>query len=309
MATKDKKTSDQQLDETPEIDLFEGMSPEEIAELLALTGQASNLSFDKTPTLKVNKYPIKDQQGNKVEMGNFVLGQRTKQEGKNTIVEDIGIDCGPNPEITVLKYGSKFSYVPESRDKKLMCQSNIGLDLGDKIVGDNLGYDCTSVKCPRRGKEVEKGEKCSAQFVVFVEVKVGDETHKAIMYFKGTSYIPFKTYVDGAGKFPIFWFPTRLETEQQINGTNVYWIVTPVLQKNRPFPLESRKALGLLVRDIDSGIREFEGKRKLLAASRKSEEQKALPPGMTVMAKEQGAASSSMGGIVSEDAQFTDIQF
>lgn len=297
---------------TEQDDIFAGLTPEQIKEILDLTGQSANFAFDKTPVLKVNKYPIKDQKGNKVEMGNFVLGQVTKQDGKNTIVEDIGIDCGPNPEITVLKFGSKFSYFPDvtvvKDAKKHICQSQLVLDIGEKAVGDNLGFEC-GPKCPRRGKEVKKEEKCSCQYVVFIEIKVGDDVHKAIMYFKGTSFLPFKAYLDSAGKFPFFFYPTVLETEQQINGTNVYWIVTPVLQKDRPYPTQEKLALMETVKEINSSVREFESNRKLISTQRREDQQKALPPGMSVLPPEGGGSTGSGIGAGAEDADLGDIVF
>lgn len=297
---------------TEQEDLFAGMSPEMIAEILAATGQAANFAFDKTPVLKINKYPIKDQKGNTVPMGNFVLGQVTKQEGKNTIVEFIGEDAGANPEITVLKVGSKFSYFPDPlkvKDaKKHICQSQLVLDPGEKAVGDNLGFECMGGKCPRRGKDVSKDDKCSCQYVVFVEVKIGDETRQALMYFKGTSFLPFKAYLDSAGKFPMCFFPTLLTTEQQVNGTNVYWIITPVLQKDRPYPLPERMASLDMVKQIDSNVRGFESQRKLLASQKRDENQKALPPGMSVEGAGQntGSGNASQGA---QDAEFADIVF
>ena len=292
-------------------DLFEGMTPEEIREILGATGQATNTSFDKTPTLKVNKYPIKDAKGNSVPMGNFVYNQITKQEGKNTIIEDIGIDCGANPEITIVKFGTKFSFFPDSEKvkdaKKHICQSQLVLDPGEKAVGDNLGHECMSRTCPRRAKNVLKDEKCTCQYQVFVQVKVGEDTKGAIMYFKGTSFLPFKQYLDSAGKFPLYFFPTLLTTEQQINGTNIYWVVTPVLQKDRPYPLEERKLLTETVKAVDESVRGFESQRKLISATRKEEAQKSLPPGMSIEGK--GAGNSGGLGAGAQDADFDNIVF
>lgn len=292
-------------------DLFEGMTPEQIREILGATGQVTNASFDKTPTLKINKFPIKDSKGNTVPMGNFVYNQVTKQDGKNTIVEEIGIDCGANPEITVLKFGTKFSYFPDPQKikdaKKHICQSQLVLDPGEKAVGDNLGFECMGGKCPRRAKDVDKDNKCSCQYQIFVQVKIGDEVKHAIMYAKGTSFLPFKQYLDSAGKFPLYFFPTLLTTEQQVNGSNVYWIVTPVLQKDRPYPLEERLALTETVKAVDESVRGFESQRKLLSATRKEEAQKALPPGMSIEGKGQGG-SSGLGGNA-QDADYADITF
>lgn len=274
------KATKEETQNLPAVDVAALFSDEEMAELLGLTGQATNFSMDRTPTLKVNKFPIKDLKGNSVPMGNFVLGQITKQEGKNTIIEFIGLDCGENPEITILKFGTKFSYFPESRDKKLICQSQLVLDVGERHIGDNLGFNCMDGTCFRRGKDVDKKEKCPCQYVAFVEV--GEERHKALMYFKGTSFLPFKAYLDSAGKLPLFCYPTKLNTEQQVNGTNVYWIVTPELLKYAPYPKEQIMGYRDVVKEIDTNVRAFEAQRKLQSASRGAETSKQLPPGMSI---------------------------
>lgn len=293
-------------------DLFAGMLPEEIQAILQATGQAANVAFDKIPTLKTNRYPIADLKGKSIPMGHFVLGQVTRKEGKNTIIEDIGIDCGKNPEITVLKVGTKFSYFPDPQTagkdyKKHICQSQLVLDLGERAVGDNLGFDCMSGKCPRRQKDIKKDEKCGCQYVVFIEIKVGEETHRAIMYAKGTSFLPFKQYLDSAGKFPLYFFPTKLETEQMVDGTNVYWIISPVLQKDRPYPLPERLALTETVKAVDESVRGFESQRKLISATRKEEAQKALPAGMSIEGK--GVGGSSGAGANAVDVEFDNIVF
>lgn len=291
-------------------DLFEGMSPEQLLELRKASGQATNASFDRTPTLKINKYN-KDVKGNVVPQGHFVYNQVTKTEGRNTVVEEIGIDCGETPEVTVLKFGHKFCYFPDplkiKDSKKHICQSQLVLDPGEKAVGDNLGYECMGGKCPRRQKDTDKDNKCSCQYQVFVQIKLGEEIKPAIMYFKGTSFLPFKGYLDSAGKFPLQWFPTKLETTEQINGSNTYWIVTPVLQKEHPYPKQERDMLDLTVRAVDESVRGFESQRKLLSATRKEEAQKALPPGMSIEGK--GAGNSGGLGANVQGAEFDNIVF
>jgi len=279
-------------------DLSAMFTDEERAALLGMTGQAANFSFDKTPTLKINKFPVEDKEGNTVPMGNFVLGQVTKQEGEDTSCEFIGKDFGKNPEITILKFGSKFSYFPQSKDKKLICQSQLVLDPGEKAVGDNLGYECMSGKCPRRAKDVDKKEKCTCQYVAFVEV--GPEREKALMYFKGTSFIPFKSYLDSAGKFPMFCYPTKLKTERKINGTNVYWIITPELLKDKPYSREQIMEYAEMVKEIDRTVRDFEAQRKLVSSTRREDQQRALPPGMSVLPPESGGRVGGGGGSVDD---------
>lgn len=304
------KTKEETVVETPnvpavEADLWAGFSEEEIKQMRDVTGQSANFTMDRTPVLKINKFPVEDKEGRSVKLGNFVLGQVTKQEGENTTCENIGKDFGPNPEITVLKFGTKFSYFPKDKDRNKICQSQLVLNPGEIATGDKLGYACASGKCPRRAKDLQKDERCTCQYVAFVEV--GPEREKALMYFKGTSFLPFKAYLDEAGKFPLFFFPTVLETERKINGTNVYWIINPRLQKDRPYPVEARKELFDTAKGIDEAVREFEAQRKLNNAGR-SDAQAQIPAGMTV---EQGTAVGMSSGIGAGavDGDFDDIQF
>lgn len=293
----------------PEIDLYEGFSDEERAKLLGLTGQAANAGFDKTPILKTNRFPmdIQDPEAPQVRMGNFVLGQVTKKEGDNDVIVEIGTDLGANPDITVLKVGTKFNYMP--KDRKKWCQSQLVLDVGERPRGDRLGYDCKDKSCPQRQESCKKDDKCSCQFVVFCEVTVAEEKIDALMYFKGESFIPFSEYLQSAGKYPSFFFPTKLNTERKTNGTNVYWVISPELQKDRPYAPEERVRLFKKVEKIDAQARDFEAQRKLLAQQRQEEQRKALPPGMSVEGPAGGGNAGGGIGGGATDAEFADIQF
>lgn len=285
-------------------DLFAGMTPEQIAEILGITGQSMNYQMDRTPVLKINKFAIDDEQGNSVKMGHFVLGQIAKQDGDDVKIDFIGKDFGPNPEITIVKFGKQYSFM--SKKKEDRCSSQIVLDPGEKAVGSNLGFYCEDNKCPRRGKDVDKDNKCSCQCIAFVEV--GEEKEKALMYFKGTSYMPFMEYLDSAGKYPLFFFPTVLNTQRKVNGTNVYWIITPELQKDRPYPLEKRMELLETAKQVNSNVRDFEQQRKIRLAGNQEEERKQLPPGMSV---EPAPAKTVNSGFASraEDIDTDDIVF
>lgn len=305
------KAKDEAVANVPAVmeeDLFAGFSDEERAEMLGLTGQATNMSFDKTPILKINQFSSDIQEGDKiVKMGNFVLGQITRKDGDNEVIDDIGEDFGAHPEITVLKFGNKYSYFPKNKDKKLMCQSQLVMDAGERATGDRLGFDCLSGGCPRRSKDL-KDDKCKCQYVVFVEV--GPEKKKAIMYAKGDSFMPFKEYLDSANKYPVFFFPTKLVTTKKTNGTNTYWVISPELQKDRPYPAEERKRLMEEARKIDDAARNFESQRKLIASNKKTEASKQLPPGMSVEPPAGTGGSAGIGGGSNvSDAEFGEISF
>lgn len=225
-------------------DLYAGFSPEELQELLGVSGQASTFSMDKTPILKVNyNGDVADKDGVTIKKGNFVLGQNSKEIRKDDgdiCIEYAGIDLGKTPKITVLTFGTKYSFY--SDDAKQRCSSQLIMERGEKPVGNTLGHVCTGGTCPRRKEGVDKNEKCSCQYVVFCEVDVDGTKHKALMYLKGLSYMPFSDYLKDAGTAPLFFFPTELTAKMEKQGSVVYYIVSPKLLKDQPFPAVECKA-------------------------------------------------------------------
>lgn len=218
-------------------DLYAGLSPEDVATMLAMSGQAANAGFEKAPLLKVNYSAKKDKDGNQVDLGNFVLNQSIKTVDGKKVVEYIGKDLGPSPEVTVIKVAKQYSYYNDK--KELRCASQLITEPGEVPIGNTLKHDCMGGKCPRRAKEIDKKEKCSCQFVVYLEA--GPDKDKCIMYFKGVSFMPFKEYIDSVGQDPIFFYPTTFRTKEQSMGTVDYYIVYPEIDKTRPYPLEVRK--------------------------------------------------------------------
>lgn len=222
-------------------DLYAGFSAEEVAELLGVSGQSGMMGMDKTPVIKVNYCDLVDKDGNEIRKGNFVLGQNSKEIRSDTgdiCIEYIGKDLGKNPLITVLAFGTKYSYYND--DAKLRCSSQLVFDrFAEKPVGTNLKHVCSDGSCPRRAKDVDKKEKCASQFIVFCEV--GEDKEKAIMYVKGASYMPFNDYVKSAGTIPLFFCPTKLNTTMEKQGAVTYYIVKPELLVDQPFPQLERK--------------------------------------------------------------------
>lgn len=226
--------------------LYAGFTQEELAEFFETTGQAANLQ-DRTPILKVNYQDIADKTGREIKKGNFVLGQNggeveVEVDGNKELrIEDVGIDLGKNPKITVLTYGFKYVFYPKDKDKKKNCASQLVFDRRvEKAVGNNLGHECQSKgACPRRAEGVGKDDKCSCQWVVFCLVPLEDGTQqKAIMYVKGESYMPFQDYLQSAGTIPVFFAPTKLSTTMKREGTVNYFVIGFELLKNQPYQKE-----------------------------------------------------------------------
>lgn len=306
------KVTDKETKTTPvEEDLFAGMTPEQIQEILELTGQTANAGYDKTPVLKINQFSsdIQDniEESKRVKMGNFVLNQSTEKDGDNDVIKEIGEDCGAKPEVTILKVGQRFNYFPKNKDKKQICQSQLILDVGEQAVGDKFGYNCKDKSCPMRDENRDKEDRCKCQYEVFL--LVGPEKKPAKFFAKGESFIPFSKCIEDAGKFPMFFYPVILTTEKKTKGTNTYWVITPELQKDRPYPAPERIELMNQVKDLDAAVRGNESKRKLLAAGRKTEAQKQLPPGMTMESPNKSGGGSALGGADVSDAEFADIKF
>lgn len=268
--------------------IYEGFSPEEIAEMLGVSGQSAYFNFDKTPTLKINLEPLEDKDGATVKVGNFVLGQR---KGKDDSVESIGEDFGPTPEIVILTVAQQYNYY--HKDKAKRCASQIVMD-GDVAIGGNLGFSCsTQGACPRRGPDVVKAEKCTCQYLAFC--LVGPEKKSAIMYLKGSNFIPFKEYLEAVGKVPFFFCPTRLTTKREKYGSVTYFVITPEFLDTR-FTADDIRAYRDLAAQVKSNISEFVEQKKI-------QRMKQLPPGTSL----ERPGTGGMAGV--EDVSFEDIKF
>lgn len=265
-------------------DIYEGLSPEEVAEMLALTGQAANTSYEKAPVLKVNLCGKADKDGGKVDLGNFVLNQSIKVVDGKKVIEYIGKDFGATPTITVIKVAQQYNYYNDAKDQR--CSSQLITEANEVAVGYNLKKNCAGGTCPRRVKDIDKKERCTCQYVVYVEA--GPDKDKCLMYFKGSSFMPFKEYLDSVKPDPILFFPTTLTTKEKTMGTVDYYEVYPIIDKTVPFDAATRKENMEKLRAISKDITGYKAQQ---SASTKQVEYKK---------KEVTEA---------EDAEFDDIAF
>lgn len=233
-------------------DLYAGLSPEDVAEMMRLTGQAANVNYEKSPILKINLCGKPDKNKNRADIGNFVLNQSIKVIDGNRSVEDIGKDLGDSPEITVIKVAKQFSYYNDQKD--LRCASQLITESNEVAVGYNLKHACSGGTCPRRATGIDKKERCTCQYVVYVEA--GPDKDKALMYFKGINFMAFKEYLDSASPDPTIFYPTVLTTKEKTMGSVTYYEIYPQLDKNRPYDIATRKdnmdKLRAVSRDITS---------------------------------------------------------
>jgi hypothetical protein len=287
-------------------DFLKNLSPEEQAALLAGTGQAANQSFDRYPKLKINKISsdIGDAKGNSVKMGNFVLNQVSKQDGDNTVCEEIGQDFGPNPTINVLKIAQQFSFYSKKQGES--CSSQLVMDAGERATGGNYGFDCAGGKCPKRSKDpnVKKEDKCSCQYVVYAEIGEGDAKVLCQMYVKGDSFIPFKEYISTLGKYPAYAYRTFCATERKTNGSNTYWVLQPKTQGYNT--QEEFTRLREISDKLDKSLRAGEATRKLAIGQRTEATRAQLPPGMTL--EPVAPRTVAPAGMV-EEADYSAIEF
>lgn len=231
-------------------ELMASFSDSEKAELLESSGQAAN-SYDKIPTLKLNYSSLADVNGKTIKEGNWVINQNTStvevevvdEDGDKQTelrVEDIGIDLGKNPKITIYTFGSMYSYYPQNRaNANDKCKSQLVFDASiEKHAGDNLPYECRSGKCPRRQADIPKDDKCGCQWVIFCEVATPDgERIKALLFAKGSSYMPFADYVKSLGTKPIMFAPTKLSSKQEMSAQGKpYYVAGFTFMEKTPYP-------------------------------------------------------------------------
>lgn len=250
-------------------------SPEERAEILALTGQDS-VQRDRVPHLKVNYLDIADIHGNTIKKGNFVFNQSSKTveidvvyEDGETITEDraenLGVDLGRSTSITVLAVRQQYAFYHE--DANLKCSSQI-FGNGEVPVGNKLGYDCRGGKCPRRQPDLDKKEKCTCSNVVMCLVDIENIPTPALLYVKGSSYMPFQEYLKSAGQFPLPYAPTKIKTKQEKNGSVTYFTVSFDLETQNVFPPEIRERNKQLAKDAISGMEDYKAQQKQKSATK-----------------------------------------
>lgn len=230
-------------------DLMASLSPEERAELLALTGQDAAGGGTKLPTIKVNYCDVPDVNGNEIKKGNFVFDQSSKtvemevtdEDGDITTedrMEDLGVDLGKSITVTALLYRQQYNYYND--DAKQRCSSQIFLR-PEVPVGNTLKFECQGGKCPRRKDGLDKKEKCACQNLLYVLVDVNGEKKAAVMYVKGSSFFPFNDYIKAAGPIPLFFAPTKLKNKMEKQGTVTYFVTSFELDTANPYPALERK--------------------------------------------------------------------
>lgn len=250
---------------TTQDDMLAFLSDEEKAEMLALTGQASNLQGERIPVIKVNYCDTADIAGNTIKKGNFVYDQSAKtveveetDEYGDTVpevrMENLGVDLGKAPSITILAYRNQYNYYSEDTKKRCSSQQ---YSKGETPVGSTLQHECLSGTCPRRAKDVDKKEKCVNQFVLYCLVDVEGEKKPAVMYVKGTSYFPFNDYLKSVGDFPMFCAPTKLKTSMDKQGSVTYYTVAFSMDKALKFSDDVCRTNFMLMKDTVKGIEEF----------------------------------------------------
>lgn len=227
-------------DTTNTADLYAAFSPEELAEMLANTGQAGDIRTDKVPVLKTNYSDLEDKDGNSIKKGHFVYNQNSKEfeDGDDIKAEYIGVDLGKSPLVTILAYRQQYAYY--SDDPKQRCSSQI-FGTGEKPVGNNLKYECRAKTCPRRADGVDRKEKCVCQYVVMGLVKIDEETKPFMMYVKGKSFMPFNDFIKASGNTPLFFAPTRLSNKMEKQGAVTYFVSSFELLTDSMYPaIEAR---------------------------------------------------------------------
>lgn len=243
-----------------EFDMYEGLTPEQVAELKAMSGMNNVNKGKSVPVLKINVQVDEDKQGKTAKHGDFVLNQIQK----NDVLEEIGENFGSEVEIIIYSVPQQYSYY--NNDKSKRCNSQLLFGYSDVPVGSNLKFNCRDKTCPRRQEGLEKGEKCSAQILLYATI----EGKPCLFYAKGANFMPISDYLRSFGAEPPYAYTTVLKKTKKKQGSVIYYELQP--EKGRrmsqlEFRDNTKKAL-----EIASELREYESGR-----ASKVQEQKALP--------------------------------
>lgn len=294
-------------------ELMASFSDAERSELTELSGQAANAGYDKIPILKINYNDLADVNGNKIETGRWVILQDTTkvevevvdEDGDKSTeirVADVGVDLGKSPKITIYCFGSMYSFYDEN-DKDNNCRSQLVFDPNkEKHVGNNLPYECRSGKCPRRAKECAKDDKCGAQWVIFCNVTLPDgEKIDAILYAKGTSYIPFSDFIKELGTMPIQFAPVKLSTKMEISAQGKpYFVQGFKFMKDTPFARIECMANVDKAKDVKAGAQNNNAKHKPALESKGSAGSKPAQ----IVDKTSGSGAIDVSTIEDDDITF-----
>lgn len=244
----------------PYEEMLSMLSDEERAALSKMTGQDNSGSGTKTPIVKINYRERAAQDGTKIAKGNFCVGQKnTTVDGKTTLAT-AGTDLGNELSAVILKVGQQFSFW--DADMKKRCSSQVICERGEVPTGYNLKHVCNDRSCPRRKEGIDKTERCSAQFVVYLRLpdgtKLPDGTDcpVAMMYVKGTSYKPFQTYMDTDLKgIPSIALTSKFKTTEEEQGSTLFYVLS--FEKGKPVPTEVFKQNFSIVSGLNSQLIEF----------------------------------------------------
>ena len=205
------------------------MTPEQRAALEATTG-ANKSDGDATPKLKRNSQERKDSKGKRIAKGNWVVGQKVTTMGDKSILDEAGTDLGEELDVEILLIGQQYTYYSPDANKRCNSPLCFGKEIND-AVGSKLGHTCSDKSCPRRAEGLDKKERCTVQWVVYLRLpegtKLPDGTDCPVakLYLSGDNYMPFKEYVNEtlAGT-PAGAVVTRITGEERTHGAVLYFV-------------------------------------------------------------------------------------
>lgn len=253
-------------------EMMDMLSPEERANLASLTGQNSSGGGTKTPVVKINYQEIADVNGVEIPKGNFVLGQKSDVIDGKEVLTSAGTDLGKELNCVVLKTGTQYSFW--SGNAKLRCSSQIICERGEVPMGYNLKNVCNDKSCPRRKDDCAKDERCISQYIAYLRLPAGTKLPDgtdcpiAMMYIKGTSYMPFKEYMEAGLKgIPSIAVTTKFSVAKDKKGSTVFFVLGA--EKGSPVPTEVFKENFQLVSGINKQLVEYkaENQKKLTETS------------------------------------------
>jgi hypothetical protein len=269
----------------------EAITPEMQAQIDALTGKSAAGGGPSIPIIKVNYQGGKDLEGNKVERGHFVLGQ--KMEGKKLAVA--GVDLGAELNGVILKAARQYSFYDQN-DSKKSCNSQLVWKRNERFQGVNLKYDCQSGECPHRAEGVSRDEKCTCQHVLFILLPEGtvdpdgNEVKVARLFAKGASFMPVAEYISSASN--LLAVVSTVYTEEEQNGSIIYYVTH--IRKGKDLPQKQMLQNLEIATDLDKTLETAKASRAELPAGG-GQGQKALPHGGTAVRKQEAAPEFADG--------------
>lgn len=202
---------------------LKNMSEAELIEYLKGKAKEVNLQDGglRSPILKINYTP--NLPG--VPFGGWVYNQA---------LDGVGIHLN-NPTIVILAVRYQYFYRTEDETQKPLVSPPF--KAFDNVAKQHKAQLCNKVLGQTGNPDQISNVK--THHIVYAKVKVNEEWFPCVIYFKGSNYMEFSSYLKTFKDLPYYTFPTYLPNpkEKKEPGKKVYYVVEGITREEKMFDI------------------------------------------------------------------------